>query len=186
MRTTSVLFAALVAASSVASHDTQPPRQMFYPRHVKRQFTNITVAPEGVTSTTETETTQATTTTKRQSLGEIVDGVLENLFPTDSSSTAGSSTLTSSGGVVQSTPSASPTTSSNSTTDPKDSTENNTESSTESQSQASATVAPVTESAVVSTSSSIVLWPTTAITTEAPETTPAPGSADHHSHHLRG
>lgn len=165
MRTTSALFAALVAASSVASHDTQPPRRMFYPRHVKRQFTNITVPPDEITPTTDTETTQATTTTRRQSLNEIVDGVIENLFPT------GSSTATSSSDGVQSTPFVSPTLSRNSTTD---TTENN-ESLTDTTSQSSSTVVSVAEPvAGTSTSSSIVLWPTTAITTDAPETTPAP------------
>ncbi|KAK1829033.1 hypothetical protein QBC39DRAFT_141282 [Podospora conica] len=163
MRTTSALFAALVAASSVASHDTQPPRRMFYPRHVKRQFTNITVTPEEITPT-ETENTQATSTTSRQSLNDIVDGVLENLFPT------GSSTLTSTGEGVQSTPFVSPTLSSNSTTEV---TENN-ESLTDAKSSASSTVVSVAEPIAISTSSSIVLWPTTAITSDAPETTPAP------------
>ncbi|KAK0746670.1 hypothetical protein B0T18DRAFT_429594 [Schizothecium vesticola] len=162
MRTTSVLFAALVAASSVASHDTQPPRRMFYPRHVKRQFTNITVPPEEITTTTESETAKATTTTGQQSFNEVVEGVIENLFPTVSS------TLTSSGEGVQSTPFVSPTLSSNSTTE----TTENTESLTDVKSQSSSTVVSVAEPVAISTSSSIVLWPTTAITTDAPETTP--------------
>ncbi|KAK5660386.1 hypothetical protein OQA88_12929 [Cercophora sp. LCS_1] len=43
MRTVSVLVAALVAASSVAGHEREQQRKIYYPRHIKRQFTNATI-----------------------------------------------------------------------------------------------------------------------------------------------
>lgn len=139
---------------------------MFYPRHVKHRFTNITVAPDDITTKIETDSTQPTTTTKRQSLNKIVDAVIEGLF------TTASDLLTSSGGIVKSTPFVSPTiVPSNSITETKDTTET-TDTLTDAESQSSFTVVSVAEPVAISTSSSIILFPTTAIMTDAPVTTP--------------
>ncbi|KAK1759301.1 signaling mucin MSB2 [Echria macrotheca] len=69
MRTTSVLVAALVAASSVAAQ--QETRRFYYPRHIKRQFTNVTIT-SGSPSPSSADGSTTTLSTKR-------DDVLGNL-----------------------------------------------------------------------------------------------------------
>jgi hypothetical protein len=77
MRTTSVLVAALVAASSVAGYETER-RRIYFPRHVKRQFTNATITSLDTPIPSESE--DASKSTKRQT-DNILDSITDLPFP---------------------------------------------------------------------------------------------------------
>ncbi|KAK3318282.1 hypothetical protein B0H66DRAFT_231164 [Apodospora peruviana] len=76
MRTTSLLVAAFVATTVVASQEPDRPK-IYFPRHVKRVFSNVTITSNTPSST---PLEPSTTTTERQTLGDLLGSITDPKF----------------------------------------------------------------------------------------------------------
>jgi hypothetical protein len=80
MRTTSALVAALVAAASVAGQQAPAPKRIYFPRHVKRQYSNATITSSE--SPVPSSEDASSTPTKRQSnISDLIDSLTDLPFP---------------------------------------------------------------------------------------------------------
>ncbi|KAI1416705.1 hypothetical protein F5Y13DRAFT_99689 [Hypoxylon sp. FL1857] len=96
MHTSSLVVAAMVAAASLASAQPENRPKIYFPRHVKRQYTNHTIT-SSASHSTQSELADSTThsSTKKDSISDLLSSLLGTFDGTESTTaTSGTSSST--------------------------------------------------------------------------------------------
>ncbi|KAI0889040.1 uncharacterized protein GGS22DRAFT_66566 [Annulohypoxylon maeteangense] len=100
MHSTSLFVAALVAAASLATAETENRPKIYFPRHVKRQYTNHTItssASRSIQSDTVDSTTHSET--KKDSISDLLSSLLSGIDPSESTTTTSSDVTSASSSI---------------------------------------------------------------------------------------
>ncbi|KAI1377671.1 hypothetical protein F4677DRAFT_44271 [Hypoxylon crocopeplum] len=91
MHTASVFVAALVAAASLASAEPENRPKIYFPRHVKRQYTNHTIT-SSASQSTKSDLADSTThsSTKKDTISDLLSSLLGGFDPSDSTTSTSS------------------------------------------------------------------------------------------------
>ncbi|KAI1142410.1 hypothetical protein F5Y05DRAFT_225568 [Hypoxylon sp. FL0543] len=110
MHTSSLFVAAIVAAASVASAQPENRPKIYFPRHVKRQYTNHTIT-SSASQSTKSDLADPTThsSTKKDSISDLLSSLLGGIDTSET--TTVTSSLSSSSTSQSASPTSSPSTS---------------------------------------------------------------------------
>ncbi|KAI0899803.1 hypothetical protein F4806DRAFT_266529 [Annulohypoxylon nitens] len=96
MHSGSLFVAALVAAASLATAEPENRPKIYFPRHVKRQYTNHTITSSASRSTQSDASESSThSETKKDTISDLLSSLLSGIDPSESTTTTASSDTTS-------------------------------------------------------------------------------------------